>query len=69
MPLRNIFFAHSSGPQSYGKVARNLFWESSMQKEYNSILENQTWDLVHLLVGRKLVRCRWVYRIKRAVDG
>jgi hypothetical protein len=40
-----------------------------MQEEYNSLLENQTWDLVPLPSGRKLVRCRWVYRTKSTVDG
>jgi hypothetical protein len=40
-----------------------------MQEEYNSLLENQTWDLVPLPSGRKLVRCRWVYRTKSATDG
>ena len=40
-----------------------------MQEEYNSLLENQTWDLVPLPSGRKLVICRWVYRTKRTEDG
>jgi hypothetical protein len=40
-----------------------------MQKEYNSLLKNQTWDLVPLPVGRKLVRCIWVYRTKSVADG
>jgi hypothetical protein len=40
-----------------------------MQEEYNSLLENQTWDLVPLPSGRKLVICRWVYRTKSAMDG
>jgi hypothetical protein len=40
-----------------------------MQEDYNSLLENQTWDLVPLPSGRKLFRCRWVYRTKSAVDG
>jgi hypothetical protein len=35
-----------------------------MQEEYNSLLENQTWDLVPLPSGRKLFICRWVYRTK-----
>jgi hypothetical protein len=59
----------SSDPQSYGEAAGNPFWESAMQEEYNSLLENQTWDLVPLPSGRKLVRCRWVYRTKSAADG
>jgi hypothetical protein len=40
-----------------------------MQEEYNSLLENQTWDLVPLLSRRKLVICRWVYRTKSATNG
>jgi hypothetical protein len=68
-PSRHIFLVQSSDPQSYGEATGNPFWESTMQEEYNSLLENQTWDLVPLPSGRKLVRCRWVYRTKSAVDG
>jgi hypothetical protein len=39
-----------------------------MQEEYNSLLENQTWDLVPLPSGRKLVKCRWVYKTKSVAD-
>jgi hypothetical protein len=59
----------SSNPQSYGEATGNPFWESTMQEEYNYLLENQTWDLVPLPSGRKLVRCRWVYMNKRTIDG
>jgi hypothetical protein len=68
MPPRNLFLVQSSDPQSYGKVVGNPFWESVMQ-EYNSLLENQTWDLVPLPSRRKLVRCIWVYKTKSTVDG
>jgi hypothetical protein len=40
-----------------------------MNEEYHSLMENDTWDLVPLLKGRKLVRCKWVYRTKYASDG
>jgi hypothetical protein len=40
-----------------------------MQEEYNSLLENQTLDLVPLPSRRKLVRCIWVYRTKSTIDG
>jgi hypothetical protein len=68
-PPKHLFLVQSSDPQSYGKDAGNPFWESAMQEEYNSLVENQTWDLVPLNSGRKLVRCRWVYRIKSATYG
>jgi hypothetical protein len=42
----HCYVAQSSDPQTYGEAAGNPFWESTMQEEYNSLLENQTWDLV-----------------------
>ena len=40
-----------------------------MDEEYRSLMENDTWDLVPLPKGRKLVRCKWVYRTKYASNG
>jgi hypothetical protein len=69
LPSKHLFLVQSSDPQSYGEAIGNPFWESAMQEEYNSLLENQTWDLVPLPSRRKLVRCRWVYRTKSTADG
>jgi hypothetical protein len=69
MPPRNIFLVQSSDSHSYGEAVGNPFLESSMQEEYNSILENHNWDLFPLPSGSKLVRCKWVYRTKITVDG
>jgi hypothetical protein len=66
---KHLFLVHSSYPESYGEATGNPFWKSSMQEEYNSLLENQTWDLVPLPSGRKLFRYRWVYRTKSTADG
>ena len=40
-----------------------------MDEEYRSLMANDTWDLLPLPKGRKLVRCKWVYRTKYASDG
>ena len=32
-------------------------------------MAKDTWDLVPLPKGRKLVRCKWVYQTKYALDG
>eukprot|EP00253_Pinus_taeda_P016659 PITA_16659 len=68
-PSWHCHLVQSSDPQSYAEVAGHPAWESAMEEEYNSLLENQTWDLVPLPSGRKLVRCKWVYRTKSAADG
>eukprot|EP00253_Pinus_taeda_P010429 PITA_10429 len=61
--------AYSSDTQSYVEAAGYPSWESAMEEEYNSLLKNLTWDLVPLPSGRKLVRCKWVYRTKSAANA
>lgn len=40
-----------------------------MKEEYNSLLENHTWDEVEAPAGRKFLRGKWIYRIKRGFSG
>ena len=40
-----------------------------MDEEFNSLIENHTWDLDLLPSNHKLVRCKWVYRTKKAANG
>jgi len=40
-----------------------------MQKKYDSLVTNNTWTLVPLPVGRKLVSCKWVFKIKQGANG
>lgn len=40
-----------------------------MKEEMHSLLKNDTWDLVPLPDGSKIVHCRWVYRAKFSTDG
>jgi hypothetical protein len=40
-----------------------------MDEEYSALMDNNTWDLVPLPKGRKLVRCRWIYRKNFAAYG
>jgi hypothetical protein len=44
-------------------------WECAMQKEYDSFMTNNTWTLVPLLVDRKPVSCKWVFKIKEGANG
>ena len=40
-----------------------------MDEEYHSLMANDTWNLIPLPNGRKLVRCKWVYRTNSTSDG
>ncbi|CAI5999645.1 unnamed protein product [Closterium sp. NIES-64] len=44
-------------------------WLVSRDAEYQSLLENGTWELVVLPEGKKVVQCKWVLRIKTDDKG
>ena len=44
-----------SDPQTYEDEANDPIWKTSMKEEFNSLQKNNTWELVDLPPGRKLV--------------
>jgi hypothetical protein len=44
-------------------------WECAMQEKYDSLMANNTCTLVPLPIGRKLVSCKWVFKIKQGANG
>ena len=50
-----------------GKESRQ--WKEAADLEYQSLMENQTWELVDRPNGRKPIGCRWVFKTKCGSDG
>ncbi|GJP32765.1 hypothetical protein CLOM_g17363 [Closterium sp. NIES-68] len=44
-------------------------WLVSRAAEYNSQMENHTWDLVYLPNGKKAIQCKWLAKIKTDEKG
>ena len=40
-----------------------------MNDELKFMKDNDVWDLVELSKGKKLIGCKWVYKIKRDLKG
>ena len=40
-----------------------------MKEEMDSLKKNKTWELVELPKDRKIVGCKWVFKLKKGVDG
>lgn len=40
-------------------------WLEAMKNECDSLIENGTWELVDRPVDRRVISCRWVFKIKR----
>ena len=43
-------------PETFAEALGHPYWDTSMNEEYRSLMANDTWDLVPLPKGRKLVR-------------
>ncbi|CAI7875360.1 unnamed protein product [Closterium sp. NIES-54] len=50
-----------SGPQKE--------WKAAMDAEFNSLIENETWELVELPEGRRPISSIWVFKVKSGADG
>jgi hypothetical protein len=44
-------------------------WEKGMKEEMDSLVNNQTWDLVQFPVGKRALQNKWVYKLKEEDGG
>jgi hypothetical protein len=56
----HYYMVLASDPQSYAKVVGNHYWEAAMNEEYNSLIENHTWDLVPLPSDQRSGYKKWI---------
>ena len=40
-----------------------------MDEEISTLHKTGTWDLIPLPLGKSVVGCRWMYKIKTTFDG
>ena len=56
-------------PESIEEVFASENWSAAVNAEYESLMENDTWELVNLPEGRKPIECKWIFKLKRGSDG
>lgn len=56
-------------PGSYRQAVKNDNWRQAMEQEMESIEENETWKLMKLPPGQKTIGLKWVFKLKKNVDG
>jgi hypothetical protein len=44
-------------------------WEQGMKKEMDSLVNNQTWDLVQFSAKKRALKNKWVYKLKEEYEG
>src|SRR5271163_1433232 len=65
--LYYLLLTDSGEPESYDEamqVDTKQKWEQGIKEEMDSLIKNQTWDLVKLPTGKRVLQNKWVYRLK-----
>jgi hypothetical protein len=64
--------AENEEPQSISEAlngANASKWKQALEEEYNSLISNETWELVPPPEGCNVIGSKWVMKIKRDADG
>ncbi|CAL1413264.1 unnamed protein product [Linum trigynum] len=56
-------------PSSYQEAMQNPLWDKAVQEELKALIDNGTWEIKDLPVGKKAIGCKWVFRLKLHSDG
>jgi hypothetical protein len=55
-------------PSSYEEAVEKRVWKDSMGEEYQSIVNNDVWDVVPRLKEKSIVSSKWIYKTKHVAD-
>jgi hypothetical protein len=56
-------------PMNYKQAKDKEEWVEAMNDEYNSIMKNQTWELIELPENKTPIGCKWLFKAKFKPDG
>ncbi|KAM2957559.1 hypothetical protein FF2_024519 [Malus domestica] len=56
-------------PSTYKSALKIPVWMSAMKEELSALSKQGTWSLVPLPTHKNLVGCKWIFKIKKHVDG
>jgi len=56
-------------PICFEQAIGNPKWDNAMDKEMAALDVNSTWELVALPEDKKVIGCKWVYKVKHNADG
>lgn len=56
-------------PTCHSSAIKDSNWREAMNVEFDALLKNQTWTLVPTSSATNVAGCKWVFKLKRKVDG
>ena len=56
-------------PTTFSQATKLPEWQQAMAAEFEALMANGTWSLCPRPPNRKIIRNKWVYRLKQKADG
>jgi histone deacetylase 1/2 len=56
-------------PTCFEQVVGNFKWDNAMDEEMAALDANAIWELVAILEDKKVIGCKWVYKVKHNANG
>ncbi|KAG8502342.1 hypothetical protein CXB51_000314 [Gossypium anomalum] len=56
-------------PHTVEEAPAHTEWKQAVQAEFDALVANSTWCLVPLPPGRKVIGCKWLFKVKKNPDG
>lgn len=56
-------------PTTYDEAVRNENWKQAIQTKFSALMKTNTWELIHVPPNKKVVGCKWVFKLKLNADG
>ena len=56
-------------PKSFVEASQNPLWVDAMNLEVVALLENDTWEVVELPIGRTALNSKWLWKLKYKSNG
>ncbi|GMI77156.1 hypothetical protein HRI_001384900 [Hibiscus trionum] len=56
-------------PRTIREALKSDHWGKAAQEEYDALIRNNTWFVVGLPLDLRAVQCKWIFKIKRHLNG
>ena len=58
---KKAFLSHMPiEPATFAQASKSIYWTKAMQQDYDALLKNKTWNLVHAPLNANIIDCKWV---------
>ena len=65
----NVSMVESTEPMNIQEALEDKNWNDAMKEKYEALLRNETWTLCTPPKDKKILKTKWVFKIKQDSEG